>query len=64
MPELGTHIREVGFVGLGKLLNGAPRIGMQDWSRSNRLPRREHGFAYGSAYRQTVPTGEIMLLPW
>ena len=64
MRELGTHIRGVGFVGLGKPLNGAPRIGMQNWSRSNSLTRREYGFAYGSAYRQTVPTGEIMLPPW
>ena len=30
----------------------------------NRLVCRKYGFTYGSAYRQTVQTGETMLPPW
>ena len=64
MPKLGTEFRGVGYVGLGKALTGTPGIGIQGWSRSNRLAYREYGFTYGPAYCQTVSTGETMLPPW
>ena len=64
MPKMGTDFPGVGYVGLGKPLTGTPGIGMQSWSRSNRLVCRKYGFTYGSAYRQTVQTGETMLPPW
>ena len=62
MPKLDTDFRGVGYVGLGKLLNGDSTA--RNWSRSHRLVCREYGFAYGAAYRQTIPTGEIALLTW